>query len=162
MADINAADLTAETLNSLDGTENIVAFDTAEGKKIPISVLADYVMQKKTQTIAGSTQTVKAAVDAITNKTQAFFLRFGRSANITFSKYQCAALIFGAISNVSSVMLVYTNGYLAPVATTADFTTSLSSDYKTITITNNSPSKQGYIAVQEFGNATFTIEEVSS
>lgn len=65
MADINAVDLTAETLASLDGTENIVAFDTAEGKKIPISVLADYVMQKKTQTLAGETKTPKSFMDAL-------------------------------------------------------------------------------------------------
>ena len=63
MADINAADLTAETLNSLDGTENIVAFDTAEGKKIPLSVLGDYVVQKLTQTLFGQTQSVANAIE---------------------------------------------------------------------------------------------------
>lgn len=70
MADINAVDLTAETLSSLDGTENVVGFDTAEGKKIPISVLADYVMQKKTQSIAGATQTPQAAVNALNDTLQ--------------------------------------------------------------------------------------------
>lgn len=63
MADINAADLTAETLSSLDGTENIVAFDTAEGKKIPLSVLGDYVVQKLTQTLLGQTQSVANAIE---------------------------------------------------------------------------------------------------
>ena len=67
MADINAIDLTAETLESLDGTENVVGFDTAEGKKIPISVLADYAIQKKTQTIAGATQTPQTALNSAYN-----------------------------------------------------------------------------------------------
>lgn len=61
MADINATNLTPETLSTLDGTENIVAFDTAEGKKIPLSVLGDYVVQKLTQTLLGQTQTVQNA-----------------------------------------------------------------------------------------------------
>ena len=66
---INAVDLTAETLNSLDGTENIVAFDTAEGKKIPLSVLGDYVVQKLTQTLLGQTQTVQDAFGMLQAKT---------------------------------------------------------------------------------------------
>lgn len=61
MADINATNLTPETLSTLDGTENIVAFDTAEGKKIPLSVLGDYVVQKLTQTLLGQTQSVADA-----------------------------------------------------------------------------------------------------
>ena len=61
MADINATNLTPETLSTLDGTENIVAFDTAEGKKIPLSVLGDYVVQKLTQTLLGQTQTIQNA-----------------------------------------------------------------------------------------------------
>lgn len=61
MADINAVDLTLETLSTLDGTENIVAFDVAEGKKIPLSVLGDYVVTKLTETLLGQTQTVQNA-----------------------------------------------------------------------------------------------------
>ena len=63
MADINATNLTPETLSTLDGTENIVAFDTAEGKKIPLSVLGDYVVQKLTQTLLGQTQSVASAIE---------------------------------------------------------------------------------------------------
>lgn len=61
MSDINATNLTPETLSTLDGTENIVAFDVAEGKKIPLSVLGDYVVQKLTQTLLGQTQTIQNA-----------------------------------------------------------------------------------------------------
>ena len=65
MADINATNLTPETLSTLDGTENIVAFDTAEGKKIPLSVLGDYVVQKLTQTLMGDSQTLQTAINTL-------------------------------------------------------------------------------------------------
>ena len=42
MADVNAVDLTAETLATLDGNENVVLFDTAEGKKATLKVIQDY------------------------------------------------------------------------------------------------------------------------
>lgn len=42
MADVNAVDLTAETLATLDGNENVVLFDTAEGKKATLKVIRDY------------------------------------------------------------------------------------------------------------------------
>ena len=40
---INAIDLPAETANTLDGTECVVGFDTAEGKKITINNLATFI-----------------------------------------------------------------------------------------------------------------------
>ena len=65
MADINATDLTPETLSTLDGQENVVLFDTAEGKKVSLQVLADYVVQKATESLMGSNQTVAAAFTAL-------------------------------------------------------------------------------------------------
>lgn len=62
---INARDMAEESLTTIDGTENIVAFDATTGKKVSFSVFADYVLQKKTQTIGGASQTVKEAIDAI-------------------------------------------------------------------------------------------------
>ena len=69
MGDINATDLTAETLATLDGQENVVLFDTAEGKKVSLQVLADYVVQKATESLLGSNQTVAAALAALNSKT---------------------------------------------------------------------------------------------
>lgn len=43
MSDIRAEDLTEETLASLSGSEYFVMFDNIEGKKTPLSVIADYV-----------------------------------------------------------------------------------------------------------------------
>lgn len=66
---INAIDLTQETLASLTGEESIVGFDTVEGKQIPINTLGQYVTQKVSQTLLGSTNTISGALTALnTNK----------------------------------------------------------------------------------------------
>lgn len=43
MADINAVDLTAETISTLDGNEQFVMFDIAEGKRATLSVIGKYI-----------------------------------------------------------------------------------------------------------------------
>lgn len=72
MADVNAVDLTTETLATLDGNENVVLFDTAEGKKVTLKVLADYIVQKATESLLGSNQTVANALTYIMNTTISF------------------------------------------------------------------------------------------
>jgi len=57
--------LPAETVETLDGTESLVGFDSVEGKQIPINALAGYVASKALITLNGSSQTVKAAIDSI-------------------------------------------------------------------------------------------------
>ena len=43
--EINASDLTQETGSTLDGSEQFIMFDTVEGKRALLSVIADYVAQ---------------------------------------------------------------------------------------------------------------------
>lgn len=45
MADINAEDLTQETLSSLDGSEQFVMFDNVEGKRTTLQTVKMYVSQ---------------------------------------------------------------------------------------------------------------------
>ena len=52
----NVTTLTVETLQSLDGTENVVMFDSAEGKRSTLSTLSDYAVRKHKTT--GMTQTI--------------------------------------------------------------------------------------------------------
>ena len=65
----------------------------------------------------------------------------GESAVFTFSNYQTAALIFCASGNTNATLYIYSNGYMAPVATDTDVTVTLSQDYKTVTVTNASSSR---------------------
>lgn len=58
MADVNAVDLTQETLATLDGTEQIIMFDTAEGKRATVSAVGDYILKKLTTLDSQTAQTV--------------------------------------------------------------------------------------------------------
>lgn len=53
---------TAETSDTLDGTEQIVMFDTVEGKRVTVSNLANFIINKLDLTINGTTQTVAEAI----------------------------------------------------------------------------------------------------
>ena len=134
MADINAVDLTAETLSSLDGNENVVAFDTAEGKKIPISVLADYAIQSKTQTLAGSTQTPQAAINAL-NTSKPTFQTTDDMSRFTKSDY-------------TSYVDLYTNGTIKQVIKKADTTTLTKWHYF---FASNTPTSTDCDAVKSIG-----------
>lgn len=70
MADtINATDLPLETSNTLDGTEKIIGFDVNQGKAITVAELAEYILQKKVSSLAGSNQTLAAALTALNSNT---------------------------------------------------------------------------------------------
>lgn len=58
------------------------------------------------------------------------------SVMFTFSSYSTSAIIFAASANNNGALYVYSNGYLAPIKTASDITFTLSSDYKTITVSN--------------------------
>ena len=62
---VNAADLPQETSTTLDGTEQLIGFDTAQGKRITVAELAEYILQRKLSSLAGSSQTVAAALAAL-------------------------------------------------------------------------------------------------
>lgn len=68
MADINATDLTQETLSSLDGAEQFIMFDTAEGKRATVQTVGEYVLSKLTSSLMGSTQTIQSAVNALNSR----------------------------------------------------------------------------------------------
>ena len=103
---------TSEMYNVLDWNDNSDKIDTAVGS------LNSQSAKKAEKRIAG-----------------------GESAVFTFSNYQTAALIFCASGNTNATLYIYSNGYMAPVATDTDVTVTLSQDYKTVTVTNASSSR---------------------
>ena len=44
MADVNATELTQETGSTLDGTEQFVMFDSAEGKRATLNVIKSFIL----------------------------------------------------------------------------------------------------------------------
>ena len=103
---------TSEMYNVLDWNDNSDKIDTAIGNL--------------------NSQTAKKAEKRIAA---------GESAAFTFSNYQTTALIFCASGNTNATLYIYSNGYMAPVATDTDVTVTLSQDYKTVTVTNASSSR---------------------
>ena len=59
----NVTSLPEETFATLDGTENVVMFDSAEGKRSTLSALSDYAIKKHTPT--GMTETLYQQVTEI-------------------------------------------------------------------------------------------------
>lgn len=58
----------------------------------------------------------------------------GETASFTFSSYNTSALIFGAVGDSDAILYIFSNGYLIPAKTSSRLNVSLSSDYKTITV----------------------------
>jgi len=63
ISDVYVKDLTAETLDSLNGSEGVVGFDTVEGKQIPVNVLSRYAVEKQAITVNGSNKTVQVGLN---------------------------------------------------------------------------------------------------
>ena len=68
MADINATDLTQETASTMDGNEQIIMFDSAEGKRATVKAVGDYIIQQVASSLNGSNQTLAAALSALNSK----------------------------------------------------------------------------------------------
>ena len=84
------------------------------------------------------------------------YLSAGRTCKITFDHYNTSALIFVCSSN-KPLLVVYSNGYLGNVCETSDFTATISSDYKTISIKNNTSGGNGVVGVLQSGNMNFEM-----
>ena len=60
MGDVNAIYLTSETTATLDGTENVVMFDSAEGKRATLTAISNYILEKHIPT--GMNEAIQAIV----------------------------------------------------------------------------------------------------
>ena len=158
MADVKLNTLPQST--SPTSTQDLLLFDesTNAGQRINYNTLADVILAKltsKTYTVGGGTQTLISAIDALNSKfLEKRLLDNGGIKQIVFDTYSTGALIFGTPSNSNPFVYVYSNGYLAPVVTNNNINVALSSDYKTVTITNNSSASPCYLDVISMsGNA---------
>ena len=104
---------------------------------------------------------VQDAIDAVNesfgNIKNHMYLSAGRTCNITFENYAATALIFVCIAN-KPLLIVYSNGYLCNVCENTNCTVTLSNDYKTITIKNNTIADNGIIGVLQSTNINFTMD----
>lgn len=77
--------------------------------------------------------------------------------SITFSSYNSSAIIFGNINATNYIMYLFGNGYLVPIKTLNNVNVSLSSNYKTILITNNINTSTLWVGVLNAFNVDMTI-----
>lgn len=95
MADVNVTDLTQETYESLDGNEQIIMFDSVEGKRATVKAVGDYILKKLALSGTSSIQDLLGnKVDKVTGK--------GLSANdfTTTLKTKLDGIESGAEENV--------------------------------------------------------------
>lgn len=77
--------------------------------------------------------------------------------SITFSEYASVAIIYGIINATNYIMYLFGNGYLVPIKTINNVNVSLSSNYKTISITNNINTSTLWVGVLNTFNVDMTI-----
>lgn len=70
MADQNMTDFTQETYSTLDGTEQLCGFDSAEAKRVTVQAVGEYVLKKLTTSLNGSNQTVANALSSLNSDMQ--------------------------------------------------------------------------------------------
>lgn len=88
---------------------------------------------------------------------QNFYFPSNSIVNITFGNYKTSAIIFVCLSDADAVLYVYSNGYLANIKSSPIVNVTLSSDFKTITLKNNSSASNGYLGILQTGDTTLTI-----
>lgn len=91
MADVKANELTAETSTTLNGAEQFVMFDTAEGKRCTINDLLKYIRAKQ-----GSMERKNVRCNAVVESTE--HAGFFWSQDITWANMTADDFIIGLVS----------------------------------------------------------------
>lgn len=76
MSDINVINLTQETSSSLDGTENVIMFDVAEGKRATVSAIGTFIADRQL-TQGSGTATITETLNSISAEISTLQLAVG-------------------------------------------------------------------------------------
>ena len=126
------------------GHSLLVGGDTMEYRALVSDVAKKIIEDYAGSQLAGSAQSVQAALAALNSKLETTTISIGQvasgksSASITFGAYNTTALIIVAQRPTFYGVYLYTNGY-APIViskSTSAPSMAVSSDYKTITVGN--------------------------
>ncbi len=116
MADVNVTDLTQETYSTMDGTEQVIMFDSAEGKRATVAAVGEYVLKKLTTSLNGSTQTVANALASLNSDLSGHFQTVSSGSVHDVTTNGIYYVTTGATDrpvNYGGLMIVcyYTSGY---------------------------------------------------
>ena len=115
---------------------------TNEGGIITLEDLTKQILNGLTSQTFGldsGTQTLPAAINYLYGKVKRCNVSAGKTATFTYGNYATVSIII-----IKSGIFIYSNGYLTEISNDKSVKAEISSNYKTITITNNMLGESAY------------------
>ena len=136
------------TKTAPETSDQLLLVGTGEPQLIDYDKLADAILNKitsKNYALDAGTMTLPAALNALNGKVKRFNVSAGKTATLTYGNYATVSIII-----IKSGIFIYSNGYLTEISNDKSVKAEISSNYKTITITNN------MLGESAFGMAIFS------
>ena len=136
---------------ALTDKDEIMLRDSTDGKnkKSPLGKIWNYMVDKMATAVVSKLETdnktIIGAINYLYGKVKRFNVSAGKTATLTYGNYATVSIII-----IKSGIFIYSNGYLTEISNDKSVKAEISSNYKTITITNN------MLGESAFGMAIFS------
>lgn len=133
------------TKDTLADNDEVMLYDATgrANKRGLMSKFWDYVVDKMATAVIGKLETenktVIGALNYLNGKVKRFNVSAGKTATFTYGNYATVSIII-----IKSGIFIYSNGYLTEISNDKSVKAEISSNYKTITITNNMLGESAY------------------
>lgn len=123
---------------ALSDNDEVMLLDSTDEKNRRglMSKFWDYVVDKMATAVISKLETenktVIGAINYLYGKVKKFNVSAGKTATLTYGNYATVSIII-----IKSGIFIYSNGYLTEISNDKSVKAEISSNYKTITITNN-------------------------
>lgn len=123
---------------ALSDNDEVMLLDSTDekNKRGLMSKFWDYVVDKMSTAVISKLETenktVIGAINYLYGKVKRFNVSAGKTATLTYGNYATVSIII-----IKSGIFIYSNGYLTEISNDKSVKAEISSNYKTITITNN-------------------------
>ena len=130
------------TKTAPETSDQLLLVGAGEPQLIDYDKLADAILNKitsKNYDLDAGTMTLPAALNALNGKVKRFNVSTGKTTTLTYGNYATVSIII-----IKNGIFIYSNGYLTEISNDKSVKAEISSDYKTITITNNMPKESAH------------------
>lgn len=130
------------TKTTPETSDQLLLVGTGEPQLIDYDKLADAILNKitsKNYALDAGTMTLPAALNALNGKVKRFNVSAGKTTTLTYGNYATVSIII-----IKNGIFIYSNGYLTEISNDKSVKAEISSNYKTITITNNMPKESAH------------------
>lgn len=123
---------------ALSDNDEVMLLDSTDekNKRGLMSKFWDYVVDKMSTAVISKLETknktVIGALNYLNGKAKRFNVSAGKTATLTYGNYATVTIII-----IKNGIFIYSNGYLTEISNDKSVKAEVSSNYKTITITNN-------------------------